>query len=270
MPKVKYGLKNVHYSIVTETTNANTGAVTSSYSAVKAWPGAVNISMDAQGDDTIFYADDGAYFTLGNNNGYSGNFESALIPEDVYTSVFGQTKDANGVVSESKDDVKKYIALMFEFTLDASGRRYILYRCSLTRPSLTSATKGQTVEVQTEPVTITATPRPDDGKIRDYVDKGSAAYSGWYSSVYSGGAVVPHITTPESITLADGAEVTLEAVTVPADAIVSWSSSNSSVASVGASTGVVTAEGPGNTIITASITVDEVTYTSTTTVIVTA
>ena len=269
MAKVKFGLKNVHYAIVTETTNANTGAVTSSYSAVKAWPGAVNISMDAQGDDFNFYADDGVYFTLGNNNGYGGNFESALIPEDVYTSVLGQTKDANGVVSENKDDVKKYIALMFEFTMDASGRRFILYRCSLTRPSLASSTKSESTNVQTEAVNITATPRPDDGKIRDFVDKGSAAYSGWYSSVYSGGTVVPHITTPESITLADGAEVTLEATVVPADAVVSWSSSNSSVASVGASTGVVTAEGSGNAIITASITEDGVTYTSTTTVIVT-
>lgn len=269
MAKVKLGLKNVHYSIVTETTDVNTGAVVSSYSAVKAWPGAVNISVDPQGDDINFYADDGVYFTVGNNNGYSGSFESALIPEDVYTSVFGQTKDANGVVSESKDDVKKYIALMFEFTLDASGRRFILYRCSLTRPSLASATKAESANVQTESVNINATPRPDDGKVRDFVNKGDAAYSGWYSSVYSGGAVVPHITTPESITLADGAEVTLEAVVVPADAVVSWSSADSSVASVGASTGVVTAEGTGNTIITASITVDGVTYTDTTTVIVT-
>lgn len=269
MAKVKFGLKNVHYAIVTETTNVNTGAVTSSYSAVKAWPGAVNISMDAQGDDTIFYADDGAYFTLGNNNGYSGTFESALIPEDVYTSVFGQTKDANGVVSESKDDVKKYIALMFEFTLDASGRRYILYRCSLTRPSLASATKGETVEVQTETINIRSTPRPDDGKVKDYVNKGDAAYAGWYASVYAGGAVVPSITTPDSITIADEAEVTLEATVVPAGTPVAWSTANSSVASVGASTGVVTGEGAGNTIITASITVDGVTYTDTTTVIVT-
>ena len=270
MAKVKFGLKNVHYSIVTETTNASTGTVTSSYSAVKAWPGAVNISMDAQGDDSNFYADDGVYFTLGNNNGYSGTFESALVPEDVYTSVFGQTKDANGVVSENKDDVKKYIALMFEFTLDASGRRHILYRCSLTRPSLASATKSESTNVQTETVNITATPRPDDGKIKDYVNKGDAAYAGWYASVYAGGTVVPSITTPDSITIADEAEVTLEATVVPADATVTWSSANSAVASVGSSTGVVTGEGSGNTIITASITVDGVTYSDTTTVIVTA
>ena len=66
MPKVKYGLKNVHYAIVTETTDS-TGAVTSSYGTVKAWPGAVNISLDAQGDDTPFYADDGTYYMAAEN-----------------------------------------------------------------------------------------------------------------------------------------------------------------------------------------------------------
>ena len=29
--KVKFGLSNVHYSVVTETVNASTGAITSSY-----------------------------------------------------------------------------------------------------------------------------------------------------------------------------------------------------------------------------------------------
>ena len=270
MAKIKYGLRYVHYAVVTETTNQTTGAISSSYGPVKAWPGAVNISMDAQGDDTNFYADDGVYFTLVNNNGYSGTFESALIPEDVYTSVFGQTKDANGVVSEGKDDVKKYIALMFEFTMDASGRRYILYRCSLTRPSLASATKGETVEVQTESVNITATPRPDDGKVKDYVNKGDAAYAGWYASVYAGGTVVPYVSVPEVITIAKDEEATLTAAVAPEGATVSWSSSNSEVASVVAGTGVVTGEAVGNAIITASITVSGVTYTGTTTVIVNA
>lgn len=69
-----------------------------------------------------------------------------------------------------------------------------------------------------------------------------------------------------SMTLATNASETLTAVTVPADAVVSWSA-GSAVASV--SSGTVTAgSSAGNTIITASITVDGVTYTDTCTVIV--
>lgn len=61
--------------------------------------------------------------------------------------------------------------------------------------------------------------------------------------------------------------LTLTATTVPAGETVTWSSSNSSVASV--SNGVVTAgSSAGSAIITASITVDGVTYTDTCTIVV--
>jgi len=186
MSKIKYGLKNVHYAIVTETTDPSTGETTSTYGTVKAWPGAVNMSLEAQGEDTPFYADDSVYYMLGNNAGYQGDFESALIPEDVEVSVMGQTKDTKDVIIEKSDDVKKYVALMFEFTLDASGRRYCFYRCSLSRHAIASGTTNESIEPQTDTVTITSTARPDDNAIKAYADKASEAYADWYTSVYAG------------------------------------------------------------------------------------
>lgn len=62
--------------------------------------------------------------------------------------------------------------------------------------------------------------------------------------------------------------VTLNAETLPDDATVTWSSSDTTKATV--SGGVVTGVAEGNAIITASITVDGVTYTDTCTVIVEA
>lgn len=186
MKKVKYGLKNVHYAVVTETTDSTTGEVESTYGTVKAWPGAVSLSLDPSGDDTPFYADDGVYYTIGNNSGYSGSFESALIPEDILTDVMGQTKDSNDVVVETTNDEKKYIALMFEFQMDESARRFLFYRCSIARPSIAGQTKSDSIEVQTETASITATPRPDDAKVKAYADQDSDAYSGWYTDVYTG------------------------------------------------------------------------------------
>lgn len=182
--KVKYGLKNVHYSLVTETVDGTTGAVTTSYGTVKAWAGAVNISLDPEDSSNPFYADNGVYYEPNANNGYSGDFESALVPEDVSLSVLGQSKDDNGVITETNEDQTRYIALMFEFEGDASGRRYLLYRCHLTRPSIASQTKAESVDVQTETVSITASARPDDGKISARVDKDGDAYADWYTSVY--------------------------------------------------------------------------------------
>lgn len=72
-----------------------------------------------------------------------------------------------------------------------------------------------------------------------------------------------------SATVVDGDTVTLTATVVPAGTSVTWSSSNTSIASV-TSGGVVTGEAEGNAIITASITVSGVTYTDTCTVVVEA
>ena len=181
--KIKFGLRNVHYSVVTETADAQTGEITSSYGTVKAWPGAVNLNLDAAGEDTPFYADDSIYETCSSNSGYTGSLESALIPEDIYTAVFGQTKNADGLVIEKADDSKKYIALMTEFQMDESGRRYCFYRCMLTRPSVTGATVEATATPQTETVNITISPRPDDKVVKVFCDKDADAYSGFFLEV---------------------------------------------------------------------------------------
>lgn len=181
--KVKYGLRNVHYAVVTETVNAQTGETTSSYGTVKKWPGAVSITLDPSGEDTPFYADDSIYETLSDNKGYSGTFTSALLPDDVYTSVLGQTEDTNGLVIEKESDVKKYIALMFEFQMDSSGRRFCFYRCMLTRPSVNGQTTEGSITPQTEAVNINMSPRPDDGMVKTFADKDKTIYSTFYDAV---------------------------------------------------------------------------------------
>lgn len=185
--KIKFGLKNVHYAIATETF---TTAWATTYATPAPWLGAVSISLDAQGDNTKFYADDGVYAVIGNNQGYEGDFESALIPEAVETSILNRTKvTTDNVIIESADDSNNvtYFALLFEFTGDDSGKRYVLYRCSLSRPTIAGQTKGDSVDVQTESVTISATPRLDaDHYVMAHTGDTTteAVYNAWYSSVY--------------------------------------------------------------------------------------
>lgn len=84
-----------------------------------------------------------------------------------------------------------------------------------------------------------------------------------------GGGVTPSILlNTHATSVVAGEDVTLTADTIPADAVVTWTSSDDTVATV--ASGVVTGEGEGNAIITASITVDGVSYTDTCTVVVTA
>lgn len=70
-----------------------------------------------------------------------------------------------------------------------------------------------------------------------------------------------------SISVPDGGNVTLAASVYPLGSSVTWTSDDDTVATVAG--GVVTGEGAGNTIITAAITVDGVTFTDTCTVVVT-
>lgn len=71
-----------------------------------------------------------------------------------------------------------------------------------------------------------------------------------------------------SVKVIENDTVTLNATTVPDDAIITWSTSDSSIADV--TDGAVEGVAEGNAIITASITIDDVTYTDTCTVIVEA
>lgn len=80
---------------------------------------------------------------------------------------------------------------------------------------------------------------------------------------------VPSISLDKhTIELEEEGTYTFNVTTVPASQSVTWTSEDTSVATV--SGGVVTAVGAGNTIVRASITVDGVTYDDTCTVIVTA
>ena len=90
-----------------------------------------------------------------------------------------------------------------------------------------------------------------------------------YEIYILGSDAEPSITlSRHSVRLDVNGTVALSASTLPDAETVTWSSSNNEVATV--SNGTVTAEGAGNAIITASITVEGVTYTDTCTVIVTA
>lgn len=207
--KVKFGLKNCHYFKITETTDPDTGVTTTSYGASKAWPGAVSLTVDPAGsDDANFNADDGVYYVIqGANAGYTGSFESALIPEDVEINLLGRSEDDNGVIVETKDDVKSFFAFTFEVDGDKAARRFIYYRMMLSRPGQSATTKGDDGnQPQTDTINFTATPRPDDGLIKSKTGSNTsdATYNGWNSSVYIPSNIADKITLSVSeLTIGD-------------------------------------------------------------------
>ena len=186
--KIKFGLKNVHIAI--QTYAEATGLY--SYATPVRLPGAVNLSLDPQGDVSPFYADDMVYYRSMSNNGYSGSLEIALVPDWFRQSILQETLDNNGVLVENSgvtDPV--YFALRFEFDGDEKNIRHCMYNCSVSRPSVGSQTKEASITPGTETLNLSSDPRTDGiVKTRTSSTTDNTVYSNWFSSVYTPNATV--------------------------------------------------------------------------------
>lgn len=176
--KIKYGLKNVYYAVATDDGNGNL-----SYATPVAIKGARSISMEAQGDMNIFYADNIQYFVSNANNGYQGDLEVALLPDSFKTDVLGETLDTKGFYVERSTDEAKEFALLFQFEGDDKAIRHCLYRCVASRPATSGSTKEESIEPQTETITITAMPRIADDVVKARCPYTSGQYASWFSGV---------------------------------------------------------------------------------------
>ena len=178
--KVKFNICNVHYAILTI---ADDG--TFSFGTPVPMPGAVSLALDANGEPTNFYADGYAYYTIGNNMGYEGDLELAMVPESFRTDVLNEALDDNGVLVESSESQLAAFALLFEFDGDQKHIRHVLYNCAASRPGIEGKTNEESKEVQTETLTIKASPLPDGTvKAKTGNTTDAATYNGWYGAVY--------------------------------------------------------------------------------------
>ena len=150
--KVKYGLSNCYYAVLDETQGT--------YGTPVALPGAVNLSLDQEGDTNKFRADNIDYYVSISNGGYSGDLELALIPDSFLTDVMGEIVDqTSGLQYERADAKPKAFALLFQFEGDEHSTRHVLYNVKATRPTLASQTTEETIEPVTETISVTATAR---------------------------------------------------------------------------------------------------------------
>ncbi len=178
--KVKFNLKNVHYALLTYDENG-----LPVFAAPVAVPGAVSLSLDANGEPENFYADGGVYYVINNNMGYDGDLELAMIPESFRTEVLMETLDAKGVLVENSESNLAAFALLFEFDGDQKHIRHVLYNCAASRPGIEGKTNEESKEVQTETLTIKASPLPDGTvKAKTGNTTDTATYNGWYDAVY--------------------------------------------------------------------------------------
>lgn len=179
--KVTFGLKNTHYSVITESEDGI------KYGTPTPIPGTVEISLDPRGDMSEFYADDILYYSAANNQGYDGTLTIANIPEQFAIDCLGELKDdSDMVITEKSNAVGKNFALMFEFDGDVKAVRHVLYNCSANRPTISSSTKTNTKEPNTNELSFVSSPRSTDlaVKTKTTATTPKNIYDNWYKKVY--------------------------------------------------------------------------------------
>ena len=189
--KIKYGLKSVYYAVATISA-ANNSAT---FGTPKPFPGAVSLTLDAEGETSTFYADNIAYYVTNSNNGYSGSLEMARVSEDFAADILGEvTNSSTGLTYEIQDHEPVHFALLFQFEGDAKATRHVVYNCVASRPSISGSTKEENIEPKTETIDITATSiynaSIDKNIVKAKALEGTTAYTSFFTSVQ-----VPESTT---------------------------------------------------------------------------
>ena len=203
--KIKYGLKNVHYAVITEA-----GGVVH-YATPKPIPGAVNISLSPAGEKVEFYADDLLYFGANTNHGYEGTLEIALIPDSFRKDVMMEEEDANGAYIENSSATPKNFALLFEFNGDVKATRHVLYKVNAARPDVAGSTKTKNIEPQTETLNIVASPATDTYYVKASLPySADASYTGFFTAVYLKSAVTNTAPDPADFSRAGTDDVTVD------------------------------------------------------------
>lgn len=190
--KVKWGLENVYYAKATIDPTNNTAT----YGTPVKWPGAVSLNMEPQGEQTPFRADNIDYWIGNANNGYEGDFESALIPDSFKKDILGMVEDNKGVLIEVADAEAEHFALLFQFEGDANKTRHVLYNVTCGRPSIAGETTGETLEPQTETASFRAISIHNSAldtnlvkaSVAESTESGSP-YGTWFESVYQPAAL---------------------------------------------------------------------------------
>lgn len=181
--KVQFGLKNVHFAPYTVTN----GVIT--YDTPVPIPGAVSLTNEPRGEMTEFYADDMLYYSATNNQGYDGTLAIANIPESFATDVLGEELDStDGVLNELANAKGKPFAFLFEFDGDVNATRHVMFNCTASRPNISSSSKSNSTEPNTNELKYVASPIELDGKSLVKTKTTSSTtptiYDNWFNQVY--------------------------------------------------------------------------------------
>lgn len=139
---------------------------------------------------TTLYGDDRAVAVEEALGDIDIQINTTELPADEYNLIMGTTKNSDGVIEDSVDDVRPYGALGFRLPLTGGGFRYYwYYKGKFSPPANTHNTKGGSAEFQTPTISGKFFAR-DDGKWRARLDAPknitpNPIATTWFQEVYT-------------------------------------------------------------------------------------
>lgn len=178
--KVQFGLSEAHYAKCTY----DSATKTYTYATPKAYPGMVNLNLPAEVAELIKYADNIAYYRNIKNNGFNGDLETVLVPDDFKIDIHGAERDeTTGDILENSDALSSEFAFLFKINGDPYDRKFVLYRCTAGRPAIAAQTTEENIDIPNQTMSLAAMPRENDHFIVRSCYKGSPNYDNWFGAV---------------------------------------------------------------------------------------
>lgn len=139
--------------------------------------GAVGYSPEASDDQSIFYADNSAYYTVYGNGSYEGDLEVAMFDDQFKVDFLGYVTLADGGLAEVKNATKPNVYIAFEIQGDVSARRVIFYNGTLGSITREYATTEESVEPTTETIPVSFVGDNETGIVMVTYEEGDAGYA---------------------------------------------------------------------------------------------
>lgn len=165
MGTVKFGLSDVHLSKLTRVTDDQTGVTEFRYAGPVALPGAVSLSLDIEGEQNVFYADNSQYAVFNTNNGFTGDLEIADLPDSILTGFMGYKTVTTGSGDsqtvdyvETADPATVEFAMICKISSNDKPDGITWYCCTFGRPSFEANTTTDSTDPDTVTVPITVSP----------------------------------------------------------------------------------------------------------------
>lgn len=140
------------------------------------------LSVEAESEESKFYADDVVYYSDYTDNGMTGDLGMALFPDEFKTAFLNYASTVDGGIAQVKGKQNKAVYFAFQGAGDKHNRRHIFYNVSLGAISREHKTIEAGKEVEEETLPFTVTGDNVSGVMKVTYSEGDAGYENVFTS----------------------------------------------------------------------------------------